>query len=72
MQKLSAATLRNVLWSTLNEVKDGKLEPATADAVAAQSREILRSIKTQLSILAYAKKQVTQEMVEFATSEGNE
>ena len=66
MEKLSAVTLRNQLWQTLNEVKNNKLDPATADAIAAQSREILRSFKTQLQILAACKKNVTADMIEFA------
>lgn len=69
MQNLNAVTLRGVLWETLNEVKSGKLEAATADAIASQSREILRSIKVQLGILSHAKKQVTEELLEFATSD---
>jgi len=66
MDKLSAVTLRTRLWETLNEVKNNKLDPATADAIAAQSREILRSFKTQLQILAAAKKAVTEDMIDFA------
>ena len=69
MDKLSAVTLRNALWTTLNEIKSNKLDPATADAIAAQSREILRSIKVQLSILSHAKQGVTNELMDFAKSE---
>lgn len=66
MEKLNAVTLRTQLWETLNDVRNNKMDPATADAVAAQSREILRSFKTQLQILSHAKKQVTGDMLEFA------
>lgn len=66
MDKLNAVTLREQLWETLNEVKSNKLDPATADAIASQSREILRSFKVQLSILGHAKKQVTKDMLDFA------
>jgi len=66
MEQLNAVTLRTVLWETLNEVKTNKLDPATADAIAAQSREILRSIKVQLNVLSQAKKNVTNELVMFA------
>lgn len=66
MEKLNAVTLKAMLWQTLNEVKSGKLEPATADAIAAQSREILRATKIQLSILSQAKQNVTSELVDFA------
>ncbi len=66
MEKLNAVTLRNQLWETLNDVKTNRMDPATADAVASQSREILRSFKTQLQILAHAKKNVTVDMLQFA------
>lgn len=72
MQTLNAVALKKTLWETLNEVKTGKLEPSTADAIAAQSREILRATKIQLSILNQAKQNVTEELIQFATSQGND
>lgn len=65
-KQLNASTLREVLWDTLNQVKAGKLDAPTADAVASQSREILRSIKIQLAVLGQAKENVTGELIEFA------
>lgn len=68
MQKLSAISLKKMLWETLNQVKTGKLEPATADSIASQSREILRTTKIQLNILNQAKQNVTEELIQFATN----
>jgi hypothetical protein len=66
MQKLNAVTLRNVLWETLNDVRENKMDPARADAIAAQSREILRSAKIQLTILSQANIPVTTDLIVFA------
>lgn len=64
--KLSAVALKETLWDTLNEVKAGKLDPAVADSVATQAREILRTVKLQCSILGQAKEALSGEIVDFA------
>lgn len=46
------------------------MDPARADAIASQAREILRTSNTQLKILDQARKNVTDELIDFATSEG--
>ena len=66
LQKLSAVALKDVLWQTLNDVRENHLDPAAADSVATQAREILRTVKTQQQILHQAKKGVTRELYEFA------
>lgn len=63
---LTASSLKDVLWETLNDVKTEQMMPNRADAIAAQSREILRTIKTQLQIAGQSKRQVTPELIEFA------
>ncbi len=66
MEDLNAVTLKGKLWDTLKEIKNGKIEPATGDAIASQAREILRTTKTQLQIINHAKLSVSKEMIEFA------
>ena len=66
MQKLNAVNLKQTLWETLNEVKAKNLDPAIADSVASQAREILRTTKIQLTVLNQAKQNVTKELIEFA------
>ncbi len=66
MKDLSATNLKDALWETLNSVKDDKMLPAQGDAIASQAREILRTIKTQLQVVAQAKRQVPTTVVEFA------
>jgi len=66
MKELNAKNLKQALWETLNDVKSGDKPPAEADAIASQSREILRTVKTQLQIARQANRQVTVEMIAFA------
>jgi hypothetical protein len=47
-------------------VKTEQMLPNRADAIAAQSREILRTIKTQLQVAGQAKRGVPQEIIEFS------
>lgn len=65
-QKLTAQNLKNILWETLNGVKAGTVEVAIADAIASQSREIVRVIKSQQNILTYAHEKVTEELLDYA------
>jgi len=66
MQILSAVNLKDALWTTLNEIKDDKMQPNQADAIAAQAREILRTIKVQLQIAGHTKRSVPLDVIEFA------
>lgn len=66
---LTAISLKSALWSTLNQVKSKRMLPGHADAVAAQAREILRTIKMQLAISGQTNRPVPYEVVEF--SEGS-
>lgn len=63
---LTAANLKSALWETLNAVKDGNKQPAEADAIASQAREILRTIKVQLQIVAQSKRSVPADVIIFA------
>lgn len=63
---LNAKNLKTILWDTLQNLKAGKVEVATADAIAVQSREIVRVIKSQQTILLHAHKDVTKELIEYA------
>lgn len=65
-KQLTAVNLKNVLWETLNSVKSGKIQYADADAIASQSREILRTIKTQLQIASATNRSVPLEVINFS------
>jgi len=65
MSNLSAVNLKNVLWDTLNNIKSDNMLPAQGDAIAAQAREILRTVKVQLQVVAQAKRNVPTEIIDF-------
>lgn len=66
IRPLTASSLKSILWETLNDVKTEQMLPNRADAIAAQSREILRTIRTQLLVAGQAKRGVPQEIIEFS------
>lgn len=65
MNDLNAKNLKSALWETLNAVKEGKMEPGQADAIASQAREILRTTNTQLRISQQAKRPVSVDVIGF-------
>ncbi len=66
IRPLTASSLKDILWETLNDVKTEQMLPNRADAIAAQSREILRTIKTQLQVAGQSKRGVPQDIIDFS------
>jgi hypothetical protein len=58
--------LKDILWETLTDLKHDNIMPNRADAIAVQSREILRTIKVQLQVAGQAKRGVPQDIIEFS------
>lgn len=65
IRPLTAGSLKDILWETLTDLKSENILPNRADAIAAQSREILRTIKVQLQVAGAAKRVVPQDIIEF-------
>lgn len=63
---LNASNLKAALWSTLQDLKTGAIQPGHGDAIASQAREILRTIKTQLQVTQQAKRSVPTDVISFA------
>lgn len=63
---LKASTLKDVLWETLVDLRSNEMPANRADAIAAQAREILRTVKVQLQVTNAAKRPVPQRIVDFA------
>lgn len=63
---LTASSLKDILWETLIDLKHETILPNRADAIAAQSREILRTVKIQLQVAGQAKRNIPQEIVDFS------
>lgn len=70
MSALSAVSLKECLWETLNKVKTKKLLPGHADAIASQAREILRTVKVQLLVSGHTSRPVPYDIIEFAEGKG--
>lgn len=66
IRPLTASGLKEILWETLVDLKHENILPNRADAIAAQSREILRTVKTQLQIAGQAKRGLPQEIIDFS------
>lgn len=65
MSKLSAVNLKNALWETLQAIKSDQMLPGQGDAIAAQAREIIRTVKVQLQVCAQGKRNVPTEVIDF-------
>jgi hypothetical protein len=65
MEKLSAVSLKNALWETLQGIKNESVLPGAGDAVASQAREILRTVKVQLQVCSQSKRNVPTEIIDF-------
>jgi hypothetical protein len=66
IRPLTAGSLKDILWETLTDLKHDNILPNRADSIAAQSREILRTIKTQLQVAGAAKRPVPADIIEFS------
>ena len=64
--QLTAEQLKNALWDSLTAVKSGQMQPAVGDSVAGLEREILRTVKVQLSVSNQSKRSVPQDVIDFA------
>lgn len=65
-RELTASNLKDVLWSTMQDLQRGDIQPGQGDAIAAQAREILRTVRTQLAVVGQAKRSVPIDVVQFA------
>jgi len=68
MKQLNASNLKAALWETLNGIKEGKVQPGEGDAIAAQAREILRTVKVQAAVSAQTKRSMPLDVIEFSES----
>jgi cell division protein FtsB len=64
--ELTASNLKEVLWTTMKDLQSGWIQPGQGDAIAAQAREILRTVKTQLQVTSQAKRSVPADVISFA------
>ena len=65
-KELNATNLKTALWETLQSIKDGTVQPGQGDAIAAQAREILRTVKVQPQVTNQSKRSVPADVIAFA------
>lgn len=65
-RELTASNLKNVLWSTMTDLQSGAIQPGQGDAIAAQAREILRTVRTQLMVTSQAQRSVPADVITFS------
>lgn len=65
-KELTATNLKQALWDTLSGIKDGAIQPGQGDAIASQAREILRTVKIQLTVANHTKRTVSADVISFA------
>lgn len=65
MSKLTAESLKNMLWETLQQVKSGVLPPQHGHAISSQAREILKTVNVQLRVGDSHGSNVPKEVKEF-------
>jgi hypothetical protein len=65
-EALTANNLKDALWETLKGVQSGDTKPAEADSIAAQAREIIRTVKVQLQVAAQTNRDVPVGVVSFS------
>jgi len=66
IRPLTANSLKDILWETLIDLKQENIMPNRADAIAAQSREILRTVKVQLQVSGQTQRPVPKEIIDFS------
>jgi len=64
--ELSAKNLKATLWDTINDLREQKIDPGVADAIASQSREMIRIVREQRMIVQNAGLAMPDEVIEFA------
>ena len=63
---LSAENLKQMLWETLQGLQSGLIQAREAEAVATQSREIMRTVALQLRIAQQARLSVPEQVIGFS------
>lgn len=63
--KLTAESLKDALWATLQSLRTGETQPAVADSIASQAREILRTGKLQSAVAKQTGKNVPEGLQKF-------
>ena len=64
--ELTAKNLKNTLWDTIVDLREKKIDPGYADAIASQAREVVRIVREQRMIANSAGIAMPDEVIDFA------
>ncbi len=64
--EVTAKGLKKILWATLQKLEQKTIRPHQADAIAIQSREIVRVVRSQQGILGQANRPITPDLIRYA------
>ena len=60
---LNSSNLKQELWDTLQSVKTKEIDPSVANAIASQSREIMRIVKLELTVSAMSQRKPSAKLI---------
>ena len=63
--QLTAKSLKESLWDTLQKLKDGKIDAREANAIAIQSGSIVSIAKLQFTIAKHMEKDLSDDLKTF-------
>jgi hypothetical protein len=61
--KFSAKSLKETLWETLSELRVNEIDPKKANAIAAQSRELMRVVALELRAAQMLNKKPSEKLL---------
>lgn len=65
---VTANELREAFWQTFKDLKNGKLEASSANAMTAAGRGILSTVKLELMVADLTKSQPSQNLIGFTNN----
>lgn len=63
---VTANALKDALWKTLLDVRNKKANPATANAVAKQAREIINIVRMELTVAKMSNTKPSRHLISFS------
>lgn len=65
MKEFNAKNLKQILWETLNKLKNNEIEVDVAQAIASQSREVTRVVNTQKEVLRLNGDKMSKDLMDY-------
>lgn len=72
MKSLNSKNLKLELWDALQQVKKKEIDPAIANAIATQSRELMRVVKMEVTIAGMCGEKPTRQLRDSFSGSGKD